>query len=128
VVSRVLLWSDFASQLDTKSILIGFPKDAGFIDHEVSLNQIHNLHNSYLNLYTRVGMFAVPYFVLVGYTVVALLRRHRMLGWLFLCALLRGATDGYFFSTFLVDFVLFFLFLLTPAGGRLMRPPVAARR
>lgn len=120
VISRLLLWTDFADKMNGTSIWIGLPKDTGFIDHEVSLNEIHNLHNSYLNLYKGVGAFSLPYYVLVAYTAITLLRRHAMLGWLFFCALLRAATDGYFFSSFLIDFILFFLFFLTPLGERLL--------
>lgn len=120
VGSRVLLWADFATKLNAKTLWFGFPKGAGFVDHAVSLNEINNLHNSYLNLFVRTGIFSLSYLLLVCYTAVALVRSHHMLGWLFICALLRGATDGYFFSTFLIDFILIFLFLLTPIGARLM--------
>lgn len=120
ITSRVLLWSDFFVKLDSQSALVGFAKDVGFIDHEVSLNEVPNLHNSYLNLYKRVGVFSFVYGGLLIYLARALFARNAMLGWVFLCALLRATTDGYFFSTFLIDFVFFYLLLLTPLGARLV--------
>lgn len=120
LTSRVLLWSDFFVKLDSQSALVGFTKDIGFIDHEISLNEVPNLHNSYLNLYKRVGVFSFVYDGLLIYLATALFSRNVMLGWVFLCALLRAVTDGYFFSTFLIDFIFFYLFLLTPLGARLV--------
>lgn len=120
IVSRVLLWSDFFVKLDSQSVFVGFAKDVGFIDHEISLNEVPNLHNSYLNLYKRVGIFSFVYDGLLIYLVSALFSRNAMLGWIFLCALLRAVTDGYFFSTFLIDFIFFYLLMLTPLGLRLI--------
>lgn len=120
VNSRLLLWSDFANQLDGISIWIGLTNEKGFIDNAATLNEVANLHNSYLNLFKRVGIFSLPYYFLALYTAIALLQRHTMLGWLFVCALLRGTTDGYFFTTFLIDFIIFFLFFMTPLGERVL--------
>lgn len=125
ITSRVLLWSDFFVKLDSQSAFVGFTKDIGFIDHEISLNEVPNLHNSYLNLYKRVGVFSFVYDGLLIYLVGALFSRNAMLGWIFLCALLRAVTDGYFFSTFLIDFIFFYLLMLTPLGVRLI--PAAQR-
>lgn len=121
ITSRVLLWSDFFVKMDSRAALVGFTKDIGFIDHEISLNEVPNLHNSYLNLYKRVGAFSVPYYGLLIYLMGALFSRNGMLGWVFLCALLRAVTDGYFFSTFLIDFIFFYLLMLTPIGERLVQ-------
>lgn len=121
LMSRALLWSDFFYKLDANSILVGFPKDARFIDHEVSLNEIENLHNSYLNLYKRVGAFSFLYLGMIGYIAIALNKVNRILFIIYVATLIRAASDGYYFSSFLVDFILFYLLLLTPLGDRLLK-------
>lgn len=120
VVSRLLLWSDFFYKLDSHSLLVGFPKGAGFIDHEVSLNEIENLHNSYLNLYKKVGLFSFLYFWLIGYIAFALFKINKVLFIVYFASLFRAVTDGYYFSSFLVDFIIFYLFMLTPLGEKLV--------
>jgi hypothetical protein len=125
VVSRLVLWTDFFAKLDSHSILVGFPKDVGFIDHDVNTDEINNLHNSYLNLYRMVGAFSLLYFVLIVYVAVALFRRNRVLFLIYVASLLRASTDGYYFSSFLVDFIIFYLFMLTPLGKRVV---LGARR
>jgi hypothetical protein len=118
VSSRELLWTDFFDKLNTHSILFGFPKDVGFIDHEINLNEIENLHNSYLNLYKKVGIFSCLYFWLIGYIAFALLRVNKILAMIYVASLIRAGSDGYYFTSFLVDFIIFYLFMLTPLGVR----------
>lgn len=120
VVSRLLLWSDFFYQLDSISYLVGFPKDASFIDHELSFNEVENLHSSYLNLYKRIGGFSFLYLGLLAYIAYALFTINKVLFLVYIASLLRAATDGYYFTSFLVDFIIFYLFMLTPLGEKLV--------
>lgn len=120
VGGRSLLWIDFAERLQGQAIWIGLPKESLFLDHNIKMSYTHNLHNSYFNLYSSIGVFSLFYLSIISYTAIALFRRNAMLGWLFVCALVRAGSDGYFFKTFLVDFVLIFLFFLTPLGERLL--------
>jgi hypothetical protein len=120
VMSRLLLWSDFLYQLDSRSFLVGFPGDASFIDHEVSLNEVANIHNSYLNLYKIVGIFSFIYYFLVTYILLALFKVNKILFVVYFASLIRAVTDGYYFTSFLVDFIIFYLFLLTPLGAKLV--------
>ncbi|MDP2240444.1 MAG: hypothetical protein Q8K18_09830 [Burkholderiales bacterium] len=119
VMSRALLWTDFFDKLDTHSIVVGFPKEASFIDHEVSLKEVENLHNSYLNLYKKVGIFSCLYFGLIGYVAFALFGINKILFMIYFASLIRAATDGYYFTSFLVDFIIFYLFMLTSLGKKL---------
>lgn len=120
VFSRLLLWSDFFSKLDMQSLLVGFSRDASFIDHPVNLEGIHNLHNSYLNLYKTIGICSFFYYLLVGYVAFALFKVNKVLCIIFIASLFRAATDGYYFASFLVDFIIFYLFILTPLGERIV--------
>jgi hypothetical protein len=116
--SRILLWTDFFSQLSLWQFLVGFPNTADFIDHEINLEGIRNLHNSYLNLFRDIGVFSSLYYCLIGYIAVALFRVDSMLFMIYCATLARAGTDGYYFSSFLVDFIIFYLFMLTPVGER----------
>lgn len=121
VLSRIMLWSDFFDKLTPQSVIVGFTKDVGFVDHPLVFNNMHNLHNSYLNLYKMVGIFSCLYFILVIYVASAIYKVNKVLFIIYLGSLFRAATDGYYFSSFLVDFIIFYLFLLTPLGARLVR-------
>lgn len=128
VLSRIMLWSDFFEKLTPHSVIVGFTKDVGFVDHPLVFNNIHNLHNSYLNLYKMVGIFSCLYFILVIYVASAIYKVNKVLFIIYLGSLFRASTDGYYFSSFLVDFIIFYLFLLTPLGTRLVRGATRQRQ
>lgn len=112
ILSRVLLWSSFYDQLNLESVMIGFNEETTFIDHEANPEGIHNLHNSYLNLFKKVGMFSFFYFALIMFNLQRLFRMHRMAGAIYAITLIRALSDGYYYSNYMIDFVHFFILLV----------------
>lgn len=121
-LNRILLIERFVDGLDSTRVLVGYDERVTFnpsLGADES-NASRNLHNSYLNLYRDVGVFALPYILLVIYIAFHIIRVNAVLALLFIGSLIRALSDGYYFVWYFVDFILFYLLLLTPLGKRLL--------
>lgn len=119
-LDRLVLWSSFYERLTIKSILVGYDKDTEFTMNPLSsyYSETDNLHSSYLNIYKKVGAFSIFYLILMAYISCALYRIDKCLCLIYSITLLRASTDGYYFVSFLIDFIVFYLLLMTPFGSR----------
>ena len=118
---RGYIWTDFLDQIDIESFFVGFRSDVAFSPNAqgiVDSNYLANAHNSYLNLYYDVGIFSALYFVFIAYVAYKILLKNSMLFIVFMGTLFRAISDGYYFSTFIIDFELFYLFLITRPESR----------
>jgi hypothetical protein len=57
-----------------------------------------NLHNSYLLLHSKIGVLIIPFFVIIIYTLIKLIKKDFLILFLFLAVLARSFTDTVAFA------------------------------
>lgn len=119
-LDRLVLITRFVDGLDLTTAIAGYDESVTFapgLDESLASS---NLHNSYLNLYRDVGISALFYIMVVIYIAYHLVRINGILALLFVGSLIRAITDGYYFNWYFIDFILFYLLLMTPMGKKIL--------
>lgn len=119
-LDRLVLITRFFDGLDSTTALVGYDESAVFAWGMDESQASRNLHNSYLNLYRDVGISALLYSMVVIYIAYHLVRINGILALLFVGSLIRSLTDGYYFNWYFIDFILFYLLMMTPMGKKII--------
>ena len=111
-LSRIEIWLIYINSLDLNSILFGSNMNIE-IYFEKNQSTVTNLHNSYLLLHQRIGLFSIIFIILLLYSLIMSLKNN-FLHFVFLVTLLtRGFTDTIFFAGSSFDFVILYLILFS---------------
>lgn len=127
-LDRMVLIARFVDGLDSTGVVVGYDESATFAPGLDESQASRNLHNSYLNLYRDVGISALLYIMLVIYIAYHLVRINGILALLFIGSLIRAITDGYYFNWYFIDFILFYLLMMTPMGKKILGASSSERR
>ena len=107
-VDRVNLINDFYTKLNSQSILYGFDNLSEFSPSSGYEYSSTNIHNSYLNLFKDIGFLSIFYWILCIYLLFKLYDVNLMLAFIYLMVLVRALSDGYLFSSYVIDFIIFY--------------------
>ncbi len=125
---RLILFSDLAEQMNLKSFFAGLEKNTQFHYHLSSDDTTNNLHNSYLNAFIQSGIFSLIYIFFFFHVIRSLFRINKMLGILLLGTAIRGITDGYYFTSFITDYMIFYFYFMSRdknlLGRNTLLPPL----
>ncbi|MCX6564921.1 MAG: hypothetical protein NTW38_00605 [Candidatus Aminicenantes bacterium] len=103
---RILILDQYKEKLNLKTVLLGFDRDA-----LEEIFPLENMHNSFLAMHFRFGMFAFPIIGLMFYALVRSLSKNKCFFILLLAIYVRAFTDTILLPTGYFDFVFYFIYV-----------------
>lgn len=101
--TRRQIWNEYFSDFGVLQFFFGKPID----DSHLLLGIFANAHNSFIMLHSLVGVFAIPFIIVVINRLIYFWKRNKFVFWLFMVLVVRCSFDMmYFFQPF--DFVFYF--------------------